>query len=401
MRELLIVGVDPGTTTGYAVLDTRGKLIRARSSKQLGLNSIVEEIAQMGSVLAIGTDKKKCPQLVEKIAAKTGAKIVLPDYDLPVSEKEGMTSGFSGNQHEKDSLAAALYAYKELGPLLQRIGKALAQEGKQELFMEVTRSVVMDGINIKDALRNIEQQMAEKLAATGEKENAVALPKENAKEAMSDRRLGSLEKENEILRGYVSKLLGRIRKAEKELDRMEKSGGQGRRAPLKEKLDEKEKNHAELLMKLQKILNEKDRQTGRLNAETQQLEAILASGDLVAKKLDTLGFGELQQKNSFLKIGENDVVLVENPDSFSEKTLDYFRERNVTILTRKKISAAVAKLLHDAELAALPAEGIILKEAGNFAAADREKLEQAKKKHDSNILGLIESYKEERKIELM
>ncbi len=397
MRELLIVGVDPGTTTAYAVLDTTGKLIKARSSKQLELNSLVEEIVQLGSILAIGTDKQKCPQLIEKIAAKTGAKTFLPDYDLPVAEKEGMTSGFSGNQHEKDSLAAALYAYKELEPLLQRIGKALSQEGKHELFMEVTRTVVMEGINIKEALRNVERQMAEKnqkREITNDPPAATAVPKERVL-------LKQLGRENEILRGYVSKLLGRIRKAEKDLSRMEKSSRQGSRTPLKEKIDEKEKNHAELLAKLQRILNEKDRQVGRLKAEMQQMEAILAAGNFVVKKLDTLGFGELQQKNSSLKIGEKDIVLVENPDIFSEKTLNYLQERGVTILTRKEISSAVARILHDAELAALPAEGIILKEAGNFASADREKLEQARKKHYSNVLGLIESYKEERKIELM
>ena len=64
----MIVGVDPGTTVGYAVLDTRGNVLGTRSSKQLELNSIVEEVVSFGSVLAIGTDKQKCPQLIEKIA---------------------------------------------------------------------------------------------------------------------------------------------------------------------------------------------------------------------------------------------------------------------------------------------------------------------------------------------
>ncbi len=399
MRELLIVGVDPGTTIGYAVLDTRGKLIRARSSKQLELNSIVEEVVQLGSILAIGTDKQKCPQLIEKIAAKTGAKIVLPDYDLPVAEKESMVQGFAGNQHEKDSLAAALYAYKELEPLLQRIGKTLAQEGKQELFMEVTKTVVMDGINIKEALHNVERQMAEKMPAA---EGAAIQKETETKDVRADKRLGILEKENKILREYVSKLLGRIKKTEKERDRIAKGSRQDSKAPLKEKLDEKEKNHSELLMKLQRIINEKDRQIGRLKAEMQQLERIAAAGNIVVKKLNTLGFDELRQKNGALGIGRNDVVLVENPDSFSEKTLDYMRERNVTILTRKKISPAVARILHDAELTAISVDGIITMEAENFAAADRERLAEARKKlGNGNIFGLIEDYKEERKLEML
>lgn len=395
MRELLIVGIDPGTTIGYAVLDTRGELIRARSSKLLELNGIVEEIVQLGSVLAIGTDRQKCPQLIEKIAAMTGAKVIQPGYDLTVAEKEIMASGFSGNQHEKDSLAAALYAYKELEPLLQRIEKALVSEGRQELFREVTRIVVMDGINIREALRQVERQIAEKMPAAEDKEAAI-----EQKEARKDKRLIVMEKENEILRGYVGKLLGRIKTMKKERRKMAQDRKPESPAALQKKTDEKEENRAELLAKLQRILNEKDRQIGSLKAEMRQLETIAAAGNTIVKKLDTLGFEELQQKNSFLRISKNDLVLVENPDSFSEKTLDYLRERNSTILTRKRISPAVAKLLQDAGLTALPADDIITAEAGNFAAADMERLEQARKKLGSNVFGLIENYKEERRIQL-
>ena len=163
MRELLIVGVDPGTTVGYAVLDTRGNVLGTRSSKQLELNSMVEEVVGFGSVLAIGTDKKKCPGLIEKAAAKTGAIIIAPKEDLFVAEKEMLTKNYTagkackaGNGHEKDALAAAIYAYKELEPLLQRIRKVLEDNGKQHMFGEVAEIVVTEGINIKAALRKAE-----------------------------------------------------------------------------------------------------------------------------------------------------------------------------------------------------------------------------------------------------
>ena len=166
MRELLIVGVDPGTTVGYAVLDTRGNVLGTRSSKQLELNSIVEEVVGFGTVLVIGTDKKKCPGLIEKAAAKTGARIIAPKEDLFVAEKETLTrnytagkagkAGKAGNEHEKDALAAAIYAYKELEPLLQRIRKVLEDGGKQHMFGKVAEIVVTEGINIKAALRKAE-----------------------------------------------------------------------------------------------------------------------------------------------------------------------------------------------------------------------------------------------------
>ncbi len=162
----MIVGVDPGTTVGYAVLDTRGNVLGTRSSKQLELNSMIEEVVSFGSVLAIGTDKKKCPGLVEKAAAKTGARIIAPKEDLFVAEKEMLTRNYTtgktakvgkaSNEHEKDALAAAIYAYKELEPLLQRIRKVLADDGKGHMFGKVAEIVVTEGINIKAALRKAE-----------------------------------------------------------------------------------------------------------------------------------------------------------------------------------------------------------------------------------------------------
>ena len=92
MNNLIIVGIDPGTTIGYAILDmseTRSvsehaqehlvldmnkNLITTGSSKQLDLNSLLSTITLYGKVIAIGTDKKKTPSLIEKFAAKTGAK---------------------------------------------------------------------------------------------------------------------------------------------------------------------------------------------------------------------------------------------------------------------------------------------------------------------------------------
>jgi len=38
--ELLILGIDPGTTTGYAALSLKGELIGVGSAKELGQNAL-------------------------------------------------------------------------------------------------------------------------------------------------------------------------------------------------------------------------------------------------------------------------------------------------------------------------------------------------------------------------
>jgi len=73
MRTPLIVGVDPGTTTAYAVLDTRGKLIKTHSSKGLDQGAMIKAITEIGNPIAVGCDKAKPPSAVERLAVKVGA----------------------------------------------------------------------------------------------------------------------------------------------------------------------------------------------------------------------------------------------------------------------------------------------------------------------------------------
>ena len=56
-KEPLIVGIDPGITTAYAVLDTKGSLIKLKSSKKLNLSTVINEILQIdGKIIAVGSD---------------------------------------------------------------------------------------------------------------------------------------------------------------------------------------------------------------------------------------------------------------------------------------------------------------------------------------------------------
>src|SRR3989338_6732880 len=121
-RKLLIVGIDPGTTTGYAVLDIEGNLICLKSSKQLDLNQLISQTISIGKVVLVGTDKAKAPNLVETFATKLGAKVIIPQEDLKVDEKRKSINKFSfDDEHQGDALASALFAYREMKSLLDKI----------------------------------------------------------------------------------------------------------------------------------------------------------------------------------------------------------------------------------------------------------------------------------------
>ena len=110
----MIVGIDPGTTVGWAILDFDGKFIAAGSKRNFDLDSIVATLVPYGKVFVVGTDKSKTPSLVQDVATKVGAKSISPSQDLRVIEKRAMTSNFKfENNHEMDALACAFFAFKQ------------------------------------------------------------------------------------------------------------------------------------------------------------------------------------------------------------------------------------------------------------------------------------------------
>ena len=112
-RKLLIAGIDPGTTTAFAVLDIEGNLLHLVSSKQFDLNRLISEAIKFGKVVLVGTDKMKIPGLVGSFAAKLGARVIGPEEDLKVEEKRRMTGSFNfDDEHQADALGSALFAYR-------------------------------------------------------------------------------------------------------------------------------------------------------------------------------------------------------------------------------------------------------------------------------------------------
>jgi len=60
-KQLLIAGIDPGTTVGYAFLDINGKPIKTGSSRELTFDTLIAKTTKLGRVVVVGTDKAKAP----------------------------------------------------------------------------------------------------------------------------------------------------------------------------------------------------------------------------------------------------------------------------------------------------------------------------------------------------
>jgi len=157
--ENLIIGIDPGTTVGYAVLNINKKLKEIGSLKNIGVNELIERISKKGNVVLVGCDKKKIPKFIIKFAVKFSARIVKPKHDLTVNEKRKLCNNFKyKNKHEMDALASALFAYNITKDLFDSV-KRFINENQKEMKIKdkIIEIVLRKGITIKRAYSIIQE----------------------------------------------------------------------------------------------------------------------------------------------------------------------------------------------------------------------------------------------------
>lgn len=155
--KYLIIGIDPGTTTAYAVMDLNGKIVSIKSSKKFGERELIQEIMGLGKAIIIASDRKRAPSFVKKISSRLNAKLICPDHDLGGKEKKILTQNFKLLSHKRDALAAAMVAYGIYEDLFKRI-EASVPKKRQEV---VKKKLVLDeAMNIRDAM--IEEKEEEK-----------------------------------------------------------------------------------------------------------------------------------------------------------------------------------------------------------------------------------------------
>ena len=391
-KQLLIIGIDPGTTLGYAVLDFEGKIIKIHSEKNLDLGSLISELIKLGKPLIIATDKEYNPDFVDKLAIKVGARVIGPDYDLKVDEKRELTKDFkTNNQHEMDALASAFFAIKKIGPLLKKINIFAEHYKKEDIKGQLIEFVVGKGLNIRDAAEIIEEP---------EKEESKII-----KEVVEEKRLT----EKDFLMLYK-----RFKEAREDLQFLKEEN-----TKLKEQIAAirrdyeymlKQISKSQLDKKMQSLLNFKEKRIkffdSQLRIKQDEIKMMqneittliyfisnMNSSNLL-KKLDNLGLNEFEKKKNILNIKEGDILLVKDPDIVSEKTISEIKEKVGVILYRKPVSKKIESKL---PFIFINANEFSIEENEYFGIVNKEEFEKTKNKQGL-LHKIVEDYKKERSI---
>lgn len=155
MVRSLIVGFDPGTTAGLAIISVDGEVLDLLSKKNLTKKQIIRRVLNFGRPILIATDRRFAPKAVKSLASSFELRVFRPTKDLDFKEKAKLIKIFGvkpESSHQIDALAAAAKAWKCYRNKFHKIKATLKRVEREKDYDDVLFMLFKDCTNVALAL---------------------------------------------------------------------------------------------------------------------------------------------------------------------------------------------------------------------------------------------------------
>jgi|GEM_PF-773601 predicted RNase H-like nuclease (RuvC/YqgF family) len=349
----ILVGYDPGVTTGVAILDLDGSVLSILSARNLDRTDVAEHCAKFGKPVIVSTDVSAPPEAVKKLSSAFGAKLFCPLESMTIEEKRELVRRFDTQHkvktsHERDSLAAAAKAFIFYSQLFENTKQKTVAEGLSSHLPEVI-GAVLGGKNIVAALNEIRMRYA----VDEVPKFSLPQPSTRASDALKE-----LEAEMSLLRARLVdaesravKLMEHNAELEVKLNNLLNEKDQSLR---------KEREVANLELRLAEALKKLEEAEVRLKASNALMDKTLSLvvdatyGKLCfVKILDDITKGRVL--NAFTTAGNRrgELVFVRNPSSWDTEGLMLLKKNNVVGIVVSESQPNVPLALEEQELPVL------------------------------------------------
>jgi len=400
----LIVGVDPGVTTGVALVDLDGRILHVTSIRAADRGSVVELISRYGKPVIVAVDVSEVPDSVRKLATQLGANIYTPPHDLTSIEKRDLIERFAGevklrDSHERDALAAAYRAYLSLREKLEDVEEKLRDMGA-EIEREEVKRWVLEGLSLAEALERALEKAIEDVEF---REGRVRREERRVQQVDVTEYLVEIER----LRAQRESLEARVRELEESLRDYER-----RLRDAQSSIRVEIARDAEIA-KLKSRVEALEREVDRLRAEKERLEeevvriartiTAVSSGELVlARRIPILTVRNLRREEEFRG---GDIVIVDNPNTFENEAVAELARMKVKAVLLQNLDSPLANILREKLIPALDARkykieeihGIVLVESKVLGDAEVEKERLKALRKPPDIERIVEEYRRERR----
>ncbi len=407
-RKYTIVGIDPGTTVGIAILSLDGDLLFSNSFRGISHDQVVKLISDHGKPVIVATDVYPTPAAVEKIRRSFKAVLGTPGTELRAEDKIAMARplGYS-NDHERDSLAAAINTYRNYKNIFSRVEKKAPRFADVDLI----KYHVVNGCSIEEA---IEKVTAVRIPARSEPAPAAG---DGIDTDEQTKRLQELIRQKNGLIHELKEYVRKLKESNLEKDRLI--------AEMEDRISKLKKSES-LEMRKQKEIRIRDTEVSRLKTELNRSKQALHDSRQHIKKLKQIRKKEIkgeglpvkvvaaftkeaiQQTMDMYGIKKGDVVLLEDSSGGAAGTAAILVAAGIrAVIVKDDISHAASEAFFRGNVPLL--KDVEVQRFDDFATVDPKVLEEAlsawqetakKKRHEQeqeHLTSLLEEYRSERR----
>lgn len=330
----IIVGIDPGLTTGISILDLNGKPLHVSSRRGTDRTEIIDLIKNYGRPIIVATDVTPIPETVKKLASLWKARIFQPAKNIPVEEKREIASHLSlesgikiHDNHSRDALVAAYLAYKDYHDKMRQLESYVNRMGI-DIPLEDVKKHVLQGKTIVEAVEKTISKMLEDIPYIKFEEKK----KQYEEKTKSEK----LEQKIEQLKWERQNLLTQLRKANEKIEALE-------RKLDKILLQERSKDYNDIqLEQLKSSLRDISLRLRESNEKIYELEKKIQKYKLLLYSLannEVLILPKLYglTKSNVNKLGstKEGVVFVENIDLYQREAVKLLRDKGYSFVIYK------------------------------------------------------------------
>jgi hypothetical protein len=406
-RKPTIVGLDPGTTVGIAILSLEGDLLYSGSHRGLSHDGIVKLVAEYGKPVVVATDVYPTPAAVEKVRRSFNAVLYSPGAEIPAEEKIALARPYNySNDHERDSLAAAISAYRKYRNLLSKAERKIPAGVDRDRV----KIRVLQGFSIGEAIDQVRDER--RIGTTRPRRASESRPDDGERKNLAENLRKKLD-EIEELQEYIGELKeelasrdARIGKLEQTIRRMrEKDSLEIQKTKAIRIRNERIANLQKDLRRLRKVLRKTRERTNKLR----QIKKLESTGKGVpVKVIASFTRSSIEKTVNMYGLKEKDVVFLNDPSGGSASTASMLADLGVrAVLVPGDVSHAAEEVFFQREIPLL--DSLDIKVADDFAVVSPEALEaaiagwaeeagrrrQARKEED--LLHLVDEYRSERR----
>jgi predicted RNase H-like nuclease (RuvC/YqgF family) len=378
-RDHVIVGIDPGTTTAVALTDLDGSVLDVWSSRTADTAEVIEWIVEHGRPVIVAADVEPIPETVEKIRRSFDAAGWIPERDLPVDRKLHRTREEAyDNDHERDAMAAALFAFDDHEDQFDRISAKIPPQFERG---EVISRVVANGKSVEAVLDSLgDSEDSEETSKTHEPRELTAEEEE----------IKQLKERVERLESHVEELEATVAEKDERVSELESELSEARREERREARERREVTRLERENeRLKRELSEAESKNDDLEGKLDRLKELWKldhsnfadvaekKRDLVpVKPIDQFTKDAIERAHESYGISPGDIVYLRDASGAGSRTAELLVEYEPRVILREgKLSEQADEILFDHEIPVGPADDVTIQEVDELAVARESEIE--------------------------